>query len=292
MVLAALVGLVVAALAQPASASTAKKLAFTQSPPSTLTAGVAFQVVVQTQDRDGTPVPIDAPLTNIALSLVSSTGCPSSSHTLYVITKSVDSGDASKTNYTLKVKPAGLNCKLSATDTVDKLSAASSSPFDITGFACGSVTNANGGSCTDDPDGNGATSSNPVTEKATLSSCTTATDTSFISVDDAHQTFVGGTCDGTCDDVVLVAYDCAPGEGSTLLVVITIDYAKLPKPGHNKGASNIVWYLEGRTDAIPSCAMPGVLNPAPVCVSRQYSIAGGDRVTEILKSGPDAKFAH
>ena len=91
---------------------------------------------------------------------------------------------------------------------------------------------------------------------------------------------------------MLVAYDCAPNPNSTLLTVITLDFSKLPKPGKNKGTSNVEWFLEGRPGPIPDCVMAGVLNPAPVCISRQYSTAGGDRVTEILKSGPDAHYAH
>lgn len=272
--------ILLAVLAQPASAGAAKKLVFTQNPPASVTAGVAFPVTVQTQDAQGNPAVVDPPPT-ITLALQSSNTCAPSGHTLYVTATSVSGAD---TNFTLKVVPAGVNCKLGAS--ADKLNPGNSNSFNVTGFAC--PVGAGGGSCTDDPNGKGATSQNTTTTTATLDSCTAAAGSSFLSVDDDNQVF-DGPCNGSCESVVFVAWDCLPDPNSAVLIIITVDKSQLPKPpSPDKGAVHIDWYKEG-FGLVPDCITRGVLD-GPVCVSRQYSNSG-DRITEILESPIDGKYA-
>ena len=280
--IAVVAGMFLAAFAPPASAGVAKKLAFLQSPAANTPAGVAFAVTVQTQDAQSRPTAV-TPAPTITLSLPASGGCAAGSHTLYVISSSVV--NTTDQSFTLKINPAGSSCKLTAA--TPGLTSGVSSTFAVTGFAC-PVTSI-GGSCSDDPNHNGATTQNPETTIASLTSCTAASGTTFLTVDDENHTFAG-TCNGTCDGTVLVAWDCAPSSNSTVLITITLDKSQLPPPGPDKGAPHIAWYKEG-FGLIPDCTKAGILDPGPVCVSAQYSNSG-DRITEILSSPDDSKYAH
>jgi hypothetical protein len=259
-------------LAQSASASSAKKLAFGVGP-STTVAGqiVAPAVTVWVLDQQNRLVTDStAP---VALTL-------GGGGTLYGTTTGNAVGGVA-TFSTLRVLPAG-SYTLSASS--PGLLSATSSSFSITG--AGASCNANG--CTvSDPNGSTPTNQNGTTGTVQIPNCPGAgTNTDFLSYDESAGDFCPGGCLGAA---VFFASDCDSGD--PWLITYRLDKSELPL---DKGAPHIVMYIQSPDNtvtAIPDCVKAGVLAPYTVCVSRQFKSGQGDAITEILKAPGDPRIA-
>lgn len=182
---------------------------------------------------------------------------------------------------TLRVLPAG-SYTLSASS--PGLIGVTSSSFSITG--AGTTCNANGCSV-NDPNGTTPTTTNGTTGTVSIPNCPGAqTNTDFLSYDESAGDFCPNGCLGAA---VFFSSDCDSGD--PWLITYRLDKSELPL---DKGAPHIIMWIQApdlSVSAIPDCLKAGILNPGPVCVSRQYKNGQGDAVTEILKTPGDPRIA-
>jgi len=88
---------------------------------------------------------------------------------------------------------------------------------------------------------------------------------------------------------VFFASECTASD--PWLIIYRLDKSVLRT---DKGAAHVNLFIQnsdGSGTLIPDCIKQGVLNPGPICVSRQYKNGQGDSVTEILKSPGDPRIA-
>jgi hypothetical protein len=263
--------LIALSIAGPASAGAAKKLGFGVQPVGTTAGLVLNAVTVEILDNQNRVVTDSTAPVTLALS---------SGGTLYgTLTRNAVAGVATFTG--LRVLPAGT---YTVTATSPGLTSRTSNAFAITG--AGAVCNGNG-CVVNDPNGTEPTKTNKTTATISLSSCPGAgTNTDFLSYDESAGNFCEGGCLGSA---VFFTSDCDAGD--PWLILYRLDKTALPT---DKGAPHIVMYIEDANSVvsvIPDCIKQGILNPGPVCVSKQYKNGQGDSVTEILKAPGDPKIA-
>jgi hypothetical protein len=264
----------VASIAQPASAGTAKKVAFGVQPVTTTAGRLIPAVTVQIVDQQNRVV------TDSTLPVTVALGTNPSGGTLYG-TQTVNAVAGVATFGTLRIDKAG-SYTLAATS--PGLIGATSSSFAITGASA--ICDANG--CTvSDPNGNTPTKSNSTTGTIQVTDCPGAgANTDFLSYDESSGNFCNGDCLGAA---IFFASECT--EGQPWLIIYRLDKSALPT---DKGAAHINMYIEtspGVGSLIPDCVKQGVIGTASICVSRQYKNGQGDSVTEILKLPGDPRIA-
>lgn len=264
----------VLSLAQPASAGTASKLEFGVQPTGT-TAGlvIAPAVTVRVLDQQDNLV-TDSTLP-VTLSL-------SSGGALFGTTKQNAVGGTA-TFSDLRVIPAGTYTLRAVS--IDSVNSKTSSAFTITG--AGVVCGSGGCPTVNDPTGSEPTKNNSTTGTIQVPTCPGAgTQTDFVSYDESAASFCAGGCLGAA---VFFASDCDSGD--PWLIIYRLDKSLLKT---DKGAVHVQLYIEypdGSVELIPDCVKQGILNPGPVCVSRQFKNGQGDSISEILKAPGDPKIA-
>ena len=258
-----------------AYAATAKKLAFGVQPTNTTAGRVIAAFTVRVLDQQDRLVTDSVAPVTIAIGTNASTG------TLYG-TATVNAVGGIATFSTLRILP-GANGYTFVASSPDLLGATSSA-FNITG--AGAVCNANG--CTvHDPKGEVPTTQNATTATITLPNCPGATtNDDFLSYDESAGNFCAGGCIGSA---VFFDSECTTGDPWT--IVYRLDRSVLRT---NKGAAHVDLYVDngdGTGTLVPDCLKAGVLDPGPICLSRQYKNGQGDSISEILKLPGDPRLA-
>lgn len=265
--------IVLLTLAQPATALSAKKLGFGVQPAGTTAGLILAPVTVEVLDQQNRLVTDSTAAVTVALT--------TSAGTLYG-TKTVNAVGGIATFDTLRVLPAGTYALRATSPDLDS---ATSSSFTITGV--GAVCGASGCPTLNDPNGVTPTNQNKTTGTVQISSCPGAeTESDFASYDESAAAFCDGGCLGSA---VFFSSDCDSGD--PWLIIYRLDKSILRT---DRGAVHVVMYIEyedGSVDPIPDCIKQGILDPGPVCVSRQYKNGQGDSITEILKTPGDPRIA-
>lgn len=161
-----------------------------------------------------------------------------------------------------------------------KFDPAISDSFDVTG----SAAKCQGSKCPklSDPAG-GATSANPTSWSVEWPACDT-TGTTFVYADESSEPLT--ECDGNLclSNTVFFDSSCVAVEGTVLRYTLILDKTAVPL---DQGAVHPDVYInvnEGDPAVlVPPCKKPGVLDPAPFCVSSQNKTKGGDIVAVVLK---------